>query len=60
MAYLTFIIALIGSIIAYGSSMGIGPIPSWWWLLIVAADLGAALGLFMALWHNRPDQTATS
>lgn len=60
MAYLTFLIALIGSIVAFGSSMGSGAIPSWWWLLIVAADLGAAFCLFTVLWRNRPERIATS
>ncbi len=56
MAYLTFIIALIGSLLAFGSSMGSGPIPAWWWLLIVIADVGAVLGLLPALWRARPAQ----
>lgn len=54
MAYITFVVALIGSIVALGSVWSIGPVPGWWWALIVIADVAAVLGLFAALWRPAP------
>ena len=60
MAYLTFLIALIGSIVAFGSSFGAGPVPGWWWTLIVIADVGAVITLFAALWRGAPEKALKS
>lgn len=54
LAYVAFLIALIGSIAALFSGMGMGTIPTWWWMAILLADVLAALGLFAALWRDRP------
>lgn len=54
LAYVCFIVMLLGGIIALGSSLGTSPVPFWWWWLIVAADWAGAAALFAALWNPRP------
>ena len=52
LAWITFFVAGIGGSIALGLSFGAGPVPSWWYLGITAADWIAAIALFGALWRS--------
>lgn len=52
MAYIAFVVALVGGIIALFFSFNVIGIPGWWWNLITIADWIAAGGLFMALWRS--------
>jgi len=53
LAYLCFIVMLMGSIVALAASF-----ESWAFGLIALADVSAAVLLFLALWQNRPQQPA--
>lgn len=50
--YLAFLLMLVGLVYVF-VVLGFGPVPSWWWLLIGAADLLAALCLFRLIWAKR-------
>ena len=54
MAWITFFAMLAGGIAAIGFSAGVGTIPAWWWMLILAADWVAAALLFIYLWNPKP------
>ena len=49
--YLAFLLMLFGLIYVF-ATLGSGPVPTWWWLLIGAADLLAALFLFRVIWSK--------
>ncbi|MCH2191128.1 MAG: hypothetical protein MK188_09415 [Gammaproteobacteria bacterium] len=52
LAYLCFIIMLMGSVVALAASF-----ESWAFGLIAVADTSAAIFLFLALWQNRSQPT---
>lgn len=49
LGYIAFIMMIFGSVFAYGF-LTTSPAPQWVLLAIIAADLLAALNLFVALW----------
>jgi len=49
--YLAFLLMLIGLIYVF-AIVGSGPVPSWLWLGIGAADLLAAIFLFRVIWSK--------
>ncbi len=50
LAMVVYVVMLIGSVAAF-ASMGSSPIPSWWLVLIIVADLTAAIALFGFIWR---------
>ena len=56
LAYVTFLIMLIGISAAMTGIWSISPVPSWIYIGIALANICAALALFVALW--RPSPTA--
>jgi len=51
LAYLAFLLAMIGGIAALSGAWTAGPVPHWVYLGIATAHLGAVLALFVALWR---------
>lgn len=54
LAWLAFLVMLAGSIVSIFFATSGGAIPAWWWALILATDLAAALMLFVYLWFPKP------
>lgn len=54
LAYLVFLILMIGSVIAIGSAWSTPMVPTWVFLTIFVLDWLAILALFAALWRSRP------
>ncbi|NRB01642.1 MAG: hypothetical protein HRU30_00090 [Rhodobacteraceae bacterium] len=52
LAYLTFLILMIGSVVALTYAWSLGPVPSWIYVGIIFADWGGVLALFVALWRK--------
>jgi len=52
LAYLVFLICLIGGVYAY-MILAATSVPAWWMGLIVAADILVCLTLFLLLWRKR-------
>jgi len=53
LAYIAYILVLIGAVINF-AAMGNTSIGSWWWLLILIMDFLAIFHLFKILWANNP------
>ena len=54
LAYIAFLVMMIGGIIALSALWSPSAIPSWWTVLIIAADWLGAAALFAALWRAAP------
>lgn len=51
LAYIAFLLMMIGGTFALAQLWTPSPVPQWWTLAIIAADWLAALALFVALWR---------
>jgi len=54
LAYIAFIILLIGAVFAFAYSFGVTSVPGWLHGAIALFDLLALLALFGALWRSKP------
>lgn len=54
LAWLAFLVMLAGCVASIGGVMSPGGVPDWWWMAILAVDLGAAIMLFVYLWFPKP------
>jgi hypothetical protein len=54
LAYIAFIVLLIGGLFAFAFSFGGSMVPGWLYAGIAIADLLAVLALFGALWRSKP------
>ena len=52
LAYLAFFGVAIGAMIAIAQIWAPGPVPGWWYILIVVADFLCVAALFAALWRS--------
>lgn len=57
LAYIAFFGVAIGAIVVIAQIWPPGPVPGWWYTLIVVADILCVAALFVALW--RPPERAT-
>lgn len=53
LAYLVFIVLLVGVCFAFAYSFGGSPLPEWVFAAIALVDLGALISLFAVLWRPR-------
>jgi hypothetical protein len=51
LAYIVFIVLLIGISLAIGSVWSFGDVPSWIYITIAIANLASVMALFVALWR---------
>jgi|GEM_PF-1539759 len=59
LAYIAFVMMMIGGIAALSTIWSPSTIPVWWTILIIAADWLGAAALFGALWRSAPRKAET-
>ena len=54
LAYIAFLVMMIGGTAAMGQLWAVSPVPQWWTIAITTANWLAAAALFVALWRPAP------